>query len=142
VNIARWSQDWAYDGSFLSFHARLESVIKALRGSKALVSGLLGADLMIRLATHPERELKRKGSNKAQNAERDKQVKAGIEARREGVVIEAEDGTLLRRDGTVIDGARPIPAALAEITQQRSRRARGRGNLNQITSDSISDAQA
>lgn len=71
----------------------------------------------------PGQELQRKKNNKGQNALRDIQVKAGINALSKGDVKLADDLGLVGEDGEKIAPAHPIAAQLEDEMKQTLRQA-------------------
>ncbi|OIW25169.1 hypothetical protein CONLIGDRAFT_648219 [Coniochaeta ligniaria NRRL 30616] len=63
---------------YKDFRTRLDTVLEALRKSKALIDNIMGTSMVRRLAAVPHDMLHRKYANNALNAKRDVQNKAGI----------------------------------------------------------------
>jgi len=106
-------------------------VLEALRSSKAIVSSFMNSDIMRRMAAHPKKELKRKTSNKLQNADRDVQVKVGIHAMKTKQVVVGEDG-IYDLNHNKIDAKHPQPRKLLETASRIQNRKIGLGQMSGV----------
>ncbi len=84
----------------------MDMVLRSIRESKAIVSSFLNSNLLRRVVAHPLKELKRKSSNKAQNADRDLQVKVGNNAIKRGFVNVDDEGVVKDLEGNLIQSTR------------------------------------